>query len=116
LTIKQPSLEVIEKPKEMVDFHVLIRSTVQTENQQNEGIFTCSNDGCMSSFNTHQELHIEWTYLKNNKNIFTSEWKLLGTSITDINVDLWQSITNETRGSPGDIFCSIEKIALSVKC
>jgi Fe2+ or Zn2+ uptake regulation protein len=30
---------------------------VQSENQQNEGIFTCSNDGCMSSFNTHQELH-----------------------------------------------------------
>lgn len=53
----QPSLEVIEKPKEMVDFHALVRSTVQTENQQNQGIFTCSNDGCMSSFNTHQELH-----------------------------------------------------------
>lgn len=53
----QPSLEVIEKPKEMVDFHALVRSTGQTENQQNEGIFTCSNDGCMSSFNTHQELH-----------------------------------------------------------
>jgi hypothetical protein len=53
----QPSLEVIEKPKEMVDFHALVRSTVQTENQRNEGIFTCSNDGCMSSFNTHQELH-----------------------------------------------------------
>ena len=53
----QPSLEVIEKPKEMVDFHALDRSTVQTENQRNEGIFTCSNDGCMSSFNTHQELH-----------------------------------------------------------
>ena len=30
---------------------------MQSENQQNEGIFTCSNDGCMSSFNTHQELH-----------------------------------------------------------
>ena len=56
-TVVQPSLEVIEKPKEMVDFHALVRSTVQTENQQNEGIFTCSNDGCMSSFNTHQELH-----------------------------------------------------------
>jgi hypothetical protein len=70
----QPSLEVIEKPKEMVDFHALDRSTVQTENQQNEGIFTCSNDGCMSSFNTHQELHDP----------------------------------NETRGSPGDIFCSID--------
>ena len=52
-----PSLEVLEKPRDGIDFHALVQSSVQSENQQSDGIFTCSNDGCMSSFNSHKELH-----------------------------------------------------------
>lgn len=56
-TVVPPSLEVLEKARDTVDFHALVQSSVQSVNQQTDGIFTCSNDGCMSSFNSHQELH-----------------------------------------------------------
>ncbi|CAG2256851.1 unnamed protein product [Mytilus edulis] len=65
-----PKLRIIENPSEIVDFHPLVQSSSSVSSssttassasssstQQSEDIFTCTNDGCTASFNSHQDFN-----------------------------------------------------------